>query len=32
MQGFITAQKGVHFKTEEVFISGIVYLVFSDHG
>ena len=27
-----SAQKGVHFKTEEFFISGIFYLVFSDHG
>ena len=27
-----TAQKGVHFKTEELFISGISYFVFSEHG
>lgn len=27
-----TAQKGVHFKTEELFVSGISYFVFSEHG
>ena len=26
-----TAQKGVHFKTEELFISGISYFVFSPY-